>query len=124
MTYRRLFPDLAPLVVVWCALSLLTGCGEDPLGFEFDESAPIDCQDAQQLILPSPGALYHGVFPGGASGEEDDVTPAALLEYEAAVDRTVAWVYFSNNWYRDRAFPLETVPQSRRRTRESGGAIE
>ena len=41
---------------------------------------------AQQKLLPPPaGTLYHGVYPGGPSGDEDDITPELLAEYENAV---------------------------------------
>jgi len=53
--------------------------------------------------------LFHGVYPGGQTGEEDDITPADLSSYEQTVGKTAAWVYFSNNWYRDRSFPLTTA---------------
>ncbi len=53
--------------------------------------------------------IFHGVYPGGQTGEEDDITPADLTSYEQTVGKTAAWVYFSNNWYRSRAFPLETA---------------
>jgi hypothetical protein len=58
---------------------------------------------------PPDGQLYHGIYPGGASGEEDDLTLDDLRSYEEAVGKTAAWVYFSHNWYRDRRFPLETA---------------
>ncbi|MBI5366328.1 MAG: PD40 domain-containing protein, partial [Planctomycetes bacterium] len=64
---------------------------------------------ARRLDLPRAGRLYHGVFPGGASGEEDDLTPGDLSAYETAVGTRAAWVYFSNNWYRSRAFPRRTA---------------
>ena len=54
------------------------------------------------------GFWYHGVYPGGKSGEEDDLTPADVDVYETAAGRQVAWVYFSNNWFRSRAFPKTT----------------
>lgn len=61
--------------------------------------------------IPSPGAdhFYHGCYPGGVTGEEDDITPGDVQSYEKAVGRKVAWVYFSNNWYADRKFPEETA---------------
>ncbi|HVQ88234.1 MAG TPA: glycosyl hydrolase [Actinomycetes bacterium] len=58
------------------------------------------------LTVPDPGCLYHGVYPGGITGEEDDITLDDVTSYEAAAGRSVAWVFFSNNWYRSRSFPL------------------
>lgn len=60
------------------------------------------------LAAPPAGSLYHGVFPGGKTGEEDDVTPAATDAYEKASGHKVAWVYFSNNWHKSTAFPAAT----------------
>lgn len=59
--------------------------------------------------------MYHGVYPGGTSGEEDDLTPADEDAYERAAGRQVAWVYFSNNWFRSRAFPRATAEWIRAR---------
>jgi hypothetical protein len=53
--------------------------------------------------------LYHGVYPGGITGEESDLTLADLRSYEETVGKTAVWVYFSDNWYEGRAFPLATV---------------
>ena len=61
--------------------------------------------------LPAPGAgrFYHGSYPGGITGEEDDITARDVQNYEQVVGRKAAWVYFSNNWYADRKFPLATA---------------
>lgn len=61
--------------------------------------------EPSQLAVPTAGCLYHGVYPGGVSGEEDDITLDDVTSYEAAAGRHVAWVFFSNNWYHSRAFP-------------------
>jgi hypothetical protein len=53
--------------------------------------------------------MYHGVFPGGKSGEEDDITPIDLATYEQVVGKDAAWVYFSNNWFQGRNFPRVTA---------------
>ncbi len=61
--------------------------------------------------LPSPpgGKLYHGVYPGGAFLPEDIVTKAELTSYQALAGKKAAWVYFSDDWSRSRAFPAETA---------------
>ncbi len=74
--------------------------------------------DASRMAPPPIGSLYHAVFPGGRSGEEDDVTPADLASYEETVGRRAAWVYISNNWYRSRSFPTATAAWVR-----SSGAV-
>jgi Glycosyl hydrolase family 26 len=70
---------------------------------------------AQSLEPPPVGFYYHGVYPGGKTGAEDDLTPADIESYEQTVGKKVAWVYFSNNWYRSRAFPLATATWIRER---------
>jgi len=64
---------------------------------------------AGSIPLPPPGGLYHGVYPGGRSGAEDDLTAADLAAYEKTVGKRAAWVYFSNNWFQNRAFPVATA---------------
>lgn len=63
----------------------------------------------QSIPAPGQGRFYHGSYPGGISGEEDDLTERDLQSYEQTVGKNVAWVYFSNNWYANRKFPLETA---------------
>ncbi|MGB9639514.1 MAG: endo alpha-1,4 polygalactosaminidase, partial [Anaerolineales bacterium] len=60
------------------------------------------------LPLPPEGYLYHGVYPGGKTGEESDLTIQDLQTYEQAAGKSVAWVYFSHNWYESRHFPIQT----------------
>jgi len=64
---------------------------------------------SHEIPLPPPGSLYHGVYPGGITGEESDLTLNDLRSYEATVGKRAAWVYFSHNWYEGREFPLETA---------------
>lgn len=61
------------------------------------------------IPLPPGGKLYHGVYPGGVTGEESDLTLDDLRSYEEAAGKSVFWVYFSHNWYEGREFPLETA---------------
>ncbi len=61
---------------------------------------------ARTLVVPEAGCIYHGVYPGGVTGEEDDITLGDVTSYESAAGRSVAWVFFSNNWYRSRDFPI------------------
>lgn len=58
---------------------------------------------------PSMPTYAQGVFPGGKTGEEDDLTLADLTSYEQTVGKQAAWVYFSDNWYHGRAFPTATA---------------
>jgi len=69
------------------------------------------CATALGQPIPAPGAgrFYHGCYPGGITGEEDDITVRDVQNYEKVVGQNVAWVYFSNNWYASRRFPVETA---------------
>ncbi len=74
--------------------------------------APTDTPTASPFRIvgvPPAGQLYQGISPGGVTGEEDDITIHDLQSYEQTVGKTAAWVYFSDNWYRSRKFPLATA---------------
>jgi hypothetical protein len=82
--------------------------------------APTSPADADQtfrgiIAAPPDGQLYHGVFPGGITGEEDDITPGDAEAYERLAGKPAAWIYFSHNWYRDHGFPLRTASWIRER---------
>lgn len=63
-----------------------------------------------RLRVPTSPAMYHGVYPGGESGADGEITPSDVSDYERIVGgHRVAWVYFSNNWFRDRKFPVATA---------------
>ena len=70
---------------------------------------PAQAGQGRRIALPPGGRLYHGVFPGGLSGDEDDVTTGQVGSYEGLVGQQVAWVYFSHNWFRGRRFPVDTA---------------
>ncbi len=86
---------------------LLTASQFLPLG----DGSAVETESVQGAVISPPpaGYLYHGVYPGGVTGEESDVTLDDLLSYEAASGKTAAWVYFSHNWYQGRGFPLATA---------------
>ena len=62
-------------------------------------------------VAPPPaGKLYHGVYWGGVGTDEHDptehdVTPNDVAQYEQAVGKQSAWIYFANNWFESRKFP-------------------
>ncbi len=65
---------------------------------------------ALATIKPPPaGKLYHGVYQGGKTGNEDDITDHDVSVYERHVGKKVAWVYFSHNWFNGRSFPMKTA---------------
>jgi len=61
------------------------------------------------IPLPPKGYLYQGVYPGGITGAESDLTLNDLRSYEETVGKSAVWVYFSHNWYKGREFPLKTA---------------
>ena len=64
---------------------------------------------ALRALTPPAGKLLAGTYTGGRSGEEDDIRPGDLRSYIRTTGHRPAWVYFSNNWYRSRAFPTATA---------------
>jgi len=62
-----------------------------------------------RIVTPGEGKLYHGVYPGGKSGAEDDLTAADYEAYKKACGQGAAWIYFSHNWYKRREFPMATA---------------
>jgi hypothetical protein len=103
------------LPIVLC--SLLIGCSAPPTEIPHTSkptesvSPPIFTYIPVQADIPLPPKhhLYHGVYPGGKTGDEDDLTLEDLTSYEKTVGKPAAWVYFSNNWYHSREFPTETA---------------
>jgi hypothetical protein len=65
-------------------------------------------------VAPPPsGKLYHGFYWGGVGTDEHDptehdLTPADVTRYEQAVGKRAAWIYFSDNWFESRRFPVAT----------------
>jgi len=78
------------------AVALGAGCGSP---------APVQ----NPLRVPEAGRLYHGVLPQGTTEPDSDVSAASLDAYERTVGRKVAYVYFSTDWFRSRAFPAHTA---------------
>jgi hypothetical protein len=70
---------------------------------------PKNEESTRIIQLPSLGSYYHGIFPGGTNEPESFLPPENLTSYEENVGKTAAWVYFSNNWFEGRDFPLETA---------------
>jgi hypothetical protein len=61
-----------------------------------------------QIAPPPPGKLYHGFFYDGPALNEHDVTAGDVARYEQAVGRKTTWVFFSDNWFESRKFPIAT----------------
>ena len=72
-------------------------------------------QGGSSVELPPAGRVYHGVFPAGSTQPDADISLQSLDDYQAAVGRPLAWVYFSNEWYVSKAFPRVTAEAIRSR---------
>jgi hypothetical protein len=81
------------------------------LGALFGCVSILYAQSARVLPPPS-GKLYHGCYWGGVGTDthdptEHDVTPSDVTRYEESVGAKTVWVYFSDNWFESRKFPVE-----------------
>ena len=73
----------------------------------------------QEVVAePAPGQFYNGVFPGSESGMGSDISPADVAVYARVAGKRPTWVYFCDNWYEGRRFPLRTATWIR-----AGGSI-
>ncbi len=127
-------PSLALLISLGVTTAYLVGCGgatksssvrgiariEPPTPASKVEASPVPttapttipsptAAPIQIVGVPPAGQLYQGIYPGGVTGEEDDITVKDLNSYVQTVGKPAAWVYFSDNWYRSRKFPLATA---------------
>ncbi len=93
---------------VLAALLAVVGAGSLPVAGEAAAPTPV-------ILPPGDGCRYHGVYPGGVTGYEDDIRPRDVDAYEAATGHRVAWVYLSDNWFHGRAFPTVTARWIRER---------
>ena len=82
-------------------------------GPPFDGGTGFDA--GTRLQAPPAGRLYHGVFPAGTTQPDADISMQAADDYVAAVGRPLAWIYFTNEWYRTKAFPRVTAEAIRAR---------
>ena len=98
------------------AVALGAGCGSAPPGaHSTTPPAQLPAASNQALQVPAAGLLYHGVLPQGTTEPDSDVSRASLDAYERTVGRKVAYVYFSTDWFRSRAFPARTAGWVRER---------
>lgn len=111
-------PSGARLHVTICAvlasfLLLTAACARGGASVSEQDTEPAGA-GTPLIALPPEGSVYHGVYPGGKI-DEDDMTPSDIETYEQAAGKPAAWVYFSNNWYNARDFPLKTATWIRAR---------
>jgi hypothetical protein len=67
--------------------------------------------ESARIAPPPSGKLYHGFYWGGVGTDthdptEHDVTSPDVARYEQAIGAKAAWVYFANNWFESRKFPV------------------
>jgi hypothetical protein len=65
------------------------------------------------IAVPTPGQFYQGVYPGDITILNRAAGLAELHDYEQAAGKSVAWVYFSSEWGKNRKFPLATADMVR-----------
>jgi hypothetical protein len=67
---------------------------------------------SEKLDVPPPGKLYQGLYfdepAKGRDPTEHDIKPADVARFEEAIGKKTAWVFFSDNWFEDRQFPIAT----------------
>lgn len=80
-----------------------------------DAGTPDGGMASHTIGVPPTGRLYHGVFPAGTTLPDSDISMNVLQGYQDAVGRPLAWVYFSHEWYRGKAFPRVTAQAIRNR---------
>lgn len=106
---------LLVLMVSVLATASVAGCreksegGDDSTRDRDTSTTAVKGVSGGGILVPPEGSYYHGVFPGGSDGWEADITPKQVDEYERAVGRPVAWVYFSHNWFDGPEFPADTA---------------
>lgn len=65
--------------------------------------------DGLVLAEPRPGRIYHAAYPDFGDAEQR-VRAGPVRRFERLAGRRLAWVYFSNNWWRGRIrFPESAV---------------
>lgn len=67
---------------------------------------------AQLIVSPPPGKLYQGLYfddpNSGVDPTEHDVTAEDVARFEETLATKTTWVFFSDNWFESRKFPLGT----------------
>lgn len=74
------------------------------LCFIFLLSAAVFSQNKK--VLPPENGIYHSAFPE-MGPTEDVVTLEKIRYFEEITGKKLAWVYFSNNWFKGIKFPKE-----------------
>lgn len=102
--------DAGPLDAGWDA-----GGVSPPDAGTPDAGTPDGGTGSHTIGVPPLRRVYHGVFPAGRALPDSDISMVTLQGYQTAVGRPLAWVYFSHEWYRGKAFPRITAKAIRDR---------
>src|SRR5207237_10509009 len=67
-----------------------------------------------RVAMPPAGKLYHGFYWGGVGTDnhdpkQHDVTQEDVGRHEQEIGERTALIYFSNNWFESRKFPVSIV---------------
>lgn len=60
-------------------------------------------------IVPPVSGVYHSAYPGFIDNNREVVTQKQISDFETKAGKSLAWVYFSNDWQYGISFPLEQV---------------
>ncbi len=104
---------LFPIAIIACnAVSTISGSAPLKIvtGPQIAKNVSVTTPSQSAVVQnPPTGHLYHGIYPGQLTGQESGVTLNDLQAYEELAGKKAAWVYFSNEWFEGREFPLSTV---------------
>jgi glycosyl hydrolase family 26 len=113
-----LVPTLAALVLAACGSEGRKG-GETTTGTTTQDSRTAEqlavgpsCGPGQRTVVAAPAeGLYHAAMPSLLDAESRDEEAAAqrVRSFERLAGRRLAWVYFSDNWFRGIEFPAAAV---------------
>lgn len=67
-----------------------------------------DLQYVNNKLVPPANGMYLSAFPD-FGGPEDEVTAQKINDFENLSQKSIAWAYFSDNWYNDIHFPASSV---------------
>ena len=67
-----------------------------------------DLKFENNILVATENKIYHSALTG-FGGTEDVVTKKSIADFENLVEKDVAWVYFSNNWFTEIKFPKDRV---------------
>lgn len=80
---------------------------QDGISDDLFTSGIVYSEDSLKVLLPQSG-VYFSAYPDFGDSE-DTVTAQRIQDFEDLAGKTVAWVYFSNNWVDGIKFPYEAI---------------